>query len=255
MDKQLKPMPFWLSLIVFGVPATLGLFSLYVVFPALDAAGAPVIWNFTFSVYGMFFLLLMASLVAYRLEGRDLSINAIASRFRVHPLSKNDWIWTAGLVFVYVFGQVLLSPTASWLANHLPFPLPDSLPSAVDPRIPQTTIPTSFLGVPVAGNVGVLLLAFTILLFNVFGEEFWWRGYVLPRQEITHGRWTWVIHGLLWTLFHIPFWWNLIALLPSTLSLSFVTSRLKNTTPGIIAHFSLNGLAVVMIFLGVLGAG
>ena len=240
---------------MFSVPAALGVMSLYIVYPILDHAGIPVAWNFTFTVYGMFLLLLMASFIALRLEGRGLTIKEITARFRIHPLSKNDWNWTVGLIFVYVFGQVLLSPTAKWLSDVFPFPLPDSLPAAVDPRIPQTTIPTEFLGVPLKGNIGILFLALAILLFNVFGEEFWWRGYILPRQEITHGRWTWIIHGLLWTLFHIPFWWNLIALLPSTLSLSFVTSRLKNTTPGIIAHFSLNGLAVVMIFLGILGIG
>jgi hypothetical protein len=34
-----------------------------------------------------------------------------------------------------------------------------------------------------------------------------------------------------------------------------VTSRLRNTTPGIIAHFAMNGLGLVVILLGVLGIG
>jgi len=97
-------------------------------------------------------------------------------------------------------------------------------------------------------------LYFFILCFNVLGEELWWRGYILPRQELVHGKWTWLVHGILWTFFHLPFWWNLLAMLPSTLSLPYVASRLKNTTPGIIAHFTMNGLGFVMILLGVLGA-
>jgi membrane protease YdiL (CAAX protease family) len=96
------------------------------------------------------------------------------------------------------------------------------------------------------------LVYLAILVLNIVGEEFWWRGYVLPRQELVHGRWTWLVHGVLWTLFHAPFWWNLVLLLPSTLSLSFVTSRLRNTTPGLIAHFVMNGLGYVMILLGIL---
>ena len=59
----------------------------------------------------------------------------------------------------------------------------------------------------------------------------------------------------MWTLSHIPFWWNLISLLPSTLSLPFVTSWLKNTTPGIIVHLVMNGLDFVVILLGILGVG
>jgi membrane protease YdiL (CAAX protease family) len=94
-----------------------------------------------------------------------------------------------------------------------------------------------------------------ILILNISGEELWWRGYILPRQEVRHGKLAWIIHGIFWTLFHIPFWWNLIALLPSTLSLSYMASKLKNSTPGIIAHFIMNGLGLVMIILGVLGVG
>jgi membrane protease YdiL (CAAX protease family) len=101
----------------------------------------------------------------------------------------------------------------------------------------------------------VALLYLGIWVLNILGEELWWRGYVLPRQELVHGRRTWIVHGVLWTLFHVPFWWNLIALLPSTLSLAFVTSRLRNTTPGIVAHLVLNGLGMVGIVLGVLGVG
>jgi membrane protease YdiL (CAAX protease family) len=40
------------------------------------------------------------------------------------------------------------------------------------------------------------------------------------------------------------FWkWNLLALLPVCLALSFVASKRKNTWPGIVVHFVTNGLA------------
>ena len=142
-----------------------------------------------------------------------------------------------------------------WLASVLPIPLPEGLPHALDPRVAKTSIPTDFLGVPLRRNWGITVVYLAILLCNIVGEEFWWRGYVLPRQELVHGRWTWLVHGILWTLFHAPFWWNLIALLPSTLSLSFVSSRLRNTTPGIVVHFAMNGLGYIMILLGILGLG
>jgi membrane protease YdiL (CAAX protease family) len=142
-------------------------------------------------------------------------------------------------------------PTAAWLASVLPLPLPEGLPHALDPRVAKTSIPTEFLGVGLRGNWGMALVYLVILALNIVGEEFWWRGYVLPRQELVHGQWTWLVHGMLWTLFHAPLWWNL----PSTLSLSYVTSRLENTTPGIIAHCAMNGLGFVMILLGVVGLG
>jgi membrane protease YdiL (CAAX protease family) len=250
---KLNPMPLWMSLFFFGVPTSIGVIGLYVVMPALARAGLSLLWNTMLTVVGMFPLLLGAAFVAYRLEGRRLSWDALKRRFRVLALSKEEWLWTAGLLIVYVGGQILLLPTAGWLASVLPLPLPEGLPPAIDPQVAKTSIPAEFLGVPLRGNWGMALVYLAILVFNIVGEEFWWRGYVLPRQELVHGRWTWLVHGILWTLFHAPFWWNLVSLLPSTLSLSFVTSRLKNTTPGLIVHFIQNGLGYVIVLLGILG--
>jgi membrane protease YdiL (CAAX protease family) len=244
-----------MSLLCFGIPAAVGVVGIYVVLPAFDQAGFPLLWNYVISFAGMFPLLLGAALVAYTLEGNPMSWAGLVARFRVRPIRGREWLWTAGLVVVYVGGQVLLMPTAKWLASSLPFPLPAVSLPAIDPRVEQTAIPADLFGIPLLGNWGMVALFLTILCLNIFGEELWWRGYILPRQELVHGKWTWLLHGGLWTLFHVPFWWNLIALLPSTLSLAFVTSRLRNTTPGIIAHFTLNGLGLVVILLGVLGVG
>ena len=47
------------------------------------------------------------------------------------------------------------------------------------------------------GNWLVLFVSFVLLIVNVVGEGFWWRGVILPRQSLAFGRWTWVIHGVL----------------------------------------------------------
>ena len=65
-----------------------------------------------------------------------------------------------------------------------------------------------------------------MLIFNIVGEELWWRGYIFPRQEKQHGRFTWVLHGLLWTLFHAFKWWDLIGLVPGF----FLLTANLNTT-------------------------
>jgi membrane protease YdiL (CAAX protease family) len=244
-----------MSSLFFGVPTVLGVLGLYVVMPALARAGLPLFWNYMLTVVGMFPLLLGAALVAYRLEGRKLSWRGLKRRFRIYRLSREEWLWTVGLLVVFVGGQVLWMPTAGWLASVLPLPLPEGLPHALDPRVAKTSVPSEFLGLGLRGNWGAALAYLAILVLNIVGEEFWWRGYVLPRQELAHGRWTWLVHGILWTLFHAPFWWNLVSLLPSTLSLSYVTCRLRNTTPGIVAHAVMNGLGFVMILLGVVGLG
>ncbi len=54
----------------------------------------------------------------------------------------------------------------------------------------------TFMGIPLAGAWWVLLGYLVYIVLNVFGEELSWRGYVLPRQELAFGEWTWAIHGI-----------------------------------------------------------
>jgi membrane protease YdiL (CAAX protease family) len=252
---DLKPMPLTLSLLFFGIPSAIGIASFYVLMPALHRARVPLLWNYTITFAGMFLLLLVAALVAHRLEGRPLSWQGLVRRFRIGPLTRSDGLWTAGLLIVYVGGQLLLAPTRRWLATALPLRLPEGLPHVLDPRVVQASVPSELVGVRLRGNWAMALWHAVVLSLNIVSEEFWWRGYILPRQELVHGRRTWLVHGLLWTLFHAPMWWNLVALLPSTLSLSFVASRTKNTTPGIVVHLVMNGLGFLITLLGILGLG
>ena len=252
---RLKPMPFRMSVLFFGIPTLVGVVATYALLPVLDEAvlsklGASWIW-----MTGPLVLLFVAALVAYRLDANQPTWAGLFERYRIQPIRGRDWYWTAGLVLLFVGGQLTLLPTAAWLAESLPLPLPSVLPPAIDPRVAQSAVPTEFFGVPLQANYWIAVMYLAMLFINIFGEELWWRGYILPRQEMVHGRWTWLVHGLLWTLFHLPFWWNLINLLPSTLSLSYVVSKLKNSTPGIIAHSVMNGLGFLVILAGVLGMG
>jgi membrane protease YdiL (CAAX protease family) len=53
--------------------------------------------------------------------------------------------------------------------------------------------PKDFMGIALHGAWWILVYyAVVILVCNIGGEELWWRGYVLPRQELAFGRATWV---------------------------------------------------------------
>ena len=254
-SNSIKPMPIWMSLLCFGIPSLIATLGIYVGVPALDRAGVPLFLNFMLFTAGPLALMLLAAFVAYRLEGNPLSWADVKERFRLKPIKGKDWLWTVGLTIVYIGGYFLLLPTAKWLASFPLFEPPPFLPPVVDPRVMESGIPSEMLGLKLQGNWWIFVTYFLILCLNIFGEEFWWRGYILPRQELRHGKWTWLLHGILWNLFHVFWKWNLIALIPSTLSLSFVANRSKNTTPGIIVHWINNGLGLVMLLLGILGVG
>ena len=89
-----------------------------------------------------------------------------------------------------------------------------------------------------------------VLFFNIVGEEIWWRCYILPRQELTHGKITWLIHGILWACFHMFKWWAVPFMLITCQIIPFVAQKTKNTYPGMINHLIINGAGVILAELG-----
>ncbi|MEX1140645.1 MAG: CPBP family intramembrane glutamic endopeptidase [Bacteroidota bacterium] len=88
--------------------------------------------------------------------------------------------------------------------------------------------------------------------FNIVGEELMWRGYLLPRQSATIGRYAWIFNGLLWAIFHIGIGWRItIVLLPIEFIVPYVVQKRQNTWLGIIIHGLYNGSGFIMVALGV----
>jgi membrane protease YdiL (CAAX protease family) len=251
-NNPIKPLTFRVALLYFGIPSAVAILVVYVVMPFLARLGLPIFINYLL-VYATapMLALLVASVVAYQREGYELSCTQFKKRFRLHKLKPKAWLWTFGLMLFMVLSASALSTTSRWLASFSFISPPDSWPAELNPTTGGPTvanaIPTELMGVPLAGNWWVLLALTTSLIIATLGEEFWWRGYILPRQELAHGKRTWIIHGLMWALFHVFAPWNLIAILPGCLALSYVTQRLKNTWPAVIAHGLANGLAVLVI--------
>jgi membrane protease YdiL (CAAX protease family) len=101
-----------------------------------------------------------------------------------------------------------------------------------------TAAPTFMNDMPLeTGNYWILLAWLPFFFFNIFGEELWWRGYIQPRQELLTKQYTWLVHGSLWSLFHVGLGWSAIFLaLPIFFILPFVVQIRKNTTIAIIVH-------------------
>jgi len=248
------------SLVYFGIPLAVVILVVYVVMPFLAASGMSIFYNYLV-VYATIpmIVLIIAAIIAYRREGNSMTWFEFRKRFRLDKMDGRSWLWTVGLMLFMVISAGLLSFTARWLAtSYSLFAPPDFWPAELNPASsagpPNGVPPTQFMDMPLAGNWWILVVLIVSLVIATLGEEFWWRGYILPRQELVYGKWTWFIHGLLWISFHLFAPWNIITILPGCLALSYVTQRLKNTWPAIIAHGLANGLLVIIIvFLGIVG--
>ena len=249
----LNPISFLTTVLLFAVPAAVFSLSLLVLLPALMRRGFSLFFIFNFTFLLPLAMLLLASFAGLKLEGRLLTWTAMRERLRLGRLPRYGWLWVAGLSVFEILGSMLegyvfqVSPTSL----HLYTP-PKEFSEFMGALYSGGK---EFMGIPLHGQWWVFFyVLFGLLVFNIFGEELWWRGYILPRQELAQGKWTWVIHGLLWDGFHIFYHqtaWSFLAYLPVTLSIAFVCQKTKNTWPGIISHTVANAALPVIILRGI----
>ncbi len=245
---NIKPLPFLPALLYFGIPSALAALIVYAVMPWLAARGVPIFFNYmlTYATTPML-ALIAASLIAYQREGRAMNWKGISDRFRFGPMTGRSWLWAIGLTVFMFLSAGSLGFIARWLSSFIAPPA--YWPAELKPAAPSAgaALPTEFMGMPLAGNWWILAVLLASLVIATLGEEFWWRGYILPRQELVYGSRTWIVHGLMWTAFHAFIPWNLVAILPGCLALAYVAQRLKNTWPVVIAHGLANGLLVLIV--------
>ncbi|MEJ2585712.1 MAG: CPBP family intramembrane metalloprotease [Robiginitalea sp.] len=191
-------------------------------------------------------LFFAGALLGYRLEGNPWGWREFKDRFRYKPIRGKMWLWMVLIVLVDV---------GLYLAVYqLAYPLVKSVHDAFPPPEIMKEVMSNgetFAGYAIRGNWFLLLLHLSFYFFNVLGEEFLWRGYLFPRQELTHGKHTWIVHGLLWTMFHLFAPYNALLVLPGALFMSYVVQRTQNNTLFLIAHATMNGIPVIMLIMNI----
>jgi len=236
-------MPIWETALIFFFTTIIGLIAFYFLRPYLETLGYSEMRAYLISVLLAFLLMLLWSLVAFWKENGSFDWTDLTRRFRLGKPDRKIILWAIGLS-IFTFGSELaFSPLLSALIKNGTIKIPSSIPGYIDPtvQLALSKIKAQFVA------EGVLWLIPVVLFFNSVGEEFLWRGYVFPRQELAHGQYTWVLHGVLWGLSHAFQYWLLPSVMLVTLALSYLVQKRKNTWLGIIAHMINNGLPILIL--------
>jgi membrane protease YdiL (CAAX protease family) len=221
--KTLKPMGWVESILMFGIPAAAYAAGMLWLRPALMSLGM-TIGNAHFIAMALLNGgLLAAAVIGYLQEGNPLTWSGFARRMRLTRMSGRTWLWALlGTVFL-----LLLSLAVNLVAVPLFKAINFALPSQPLGNRPLWMIVTS-------------------LFLNIVGEELWWRGYIFPRQELTFGKKTFLVQGILWPFFHIVRWYEVPFMMMTQWVIPFVAQRTKNTWPGIISHTCLNSASPLL---------
>jgi membrane protease YdiL (CAAX protease family) len=92
-------------------------------------------------------------------------------------------------------------------------------------------------------------------IFNtILGEEFLFRGVLLPKMEGVFGRWSWVANGVLFGVYHVHQPWGIAgSVISGAFLYAYPTWRFRSTWMGIIVHSAQTvyfGFLILGIVLG-----
>jgi membrane protease YdiL (CAAX protease family) len=195
-----------------------------------------VLFWFIVAALGVFMPLIVTGILILKAEGYKMSKNTIINRLRFRKISKSDMIWAVtGLIIVAIISGIIMKGLELLIGEYDHSPVFMSFE-------PLTR-----------GRYWLLIIWLPYWILNILGEEFIWRGVMLPRQEIAFGKYAWLIHGTGWGLFHIAFGWQLlITLIPLIYIQSYIVQRKKNSWIGVIMHGGLNGPSFIAICFGLI---
>ncbi len=217
----------------------------WVVFPALspDYASDPLgagVTRLILLTLGLIWLFVL-SMIIVRLEEGDLHWATVKRRLRLNAprdprtgsTRRSLWLWLIPfLVAGVVWGLVLASYFDGLWVSIFPF--------FAEPQ------GYGFSGLfesqeildRLVGAWWFLALFVVNAVFNtVLGEEFLFRGVLLPKMEGVFGNWSWLANGLLFGLYHVHQPWGIVGSVVTGVFLYALPSwRFRSTWMGIILH-------------------
>jgi len=216
----------------------------WVVYPALtpdreaDPLGAAVTRTILMAA-GLVWQFVLAMLIVYREEG-DLRWTTIRRRFWLNaPLDPETseprrrlWLWLIPLVVLFFLGMLVYGPVLNklWL-QILPFLAP---PPGFDPM--DLLFASPEMQAQLVGAWGFYGLFLVMAVFNILGEEFLFRGVLLPKMEGAFGKWDWVANGVLFAVYHLHEPWFFLGYLDGIILFAFPARRFRSTWLAIVVH-------------------
>jgi len=252
----------------YSLPKILGIWALaaipmgilsWIVFPALspDAGSDPLgagVTRIILLTVGLVWLFVLSMIIVRQEEG-DLHWTTVKRRLRLNTphdpktgeTRRRLWLWVIPfLIGIIVYEIALKTYVDDLWVSIFPFfaePPGYSMAAVLESQEILNRLVGAwwFLGLYVVNAV-----------FNtILGEEFLFRGVLLPKMEGTFGRWSWVANGALHGVYHLHQPWGIAASIISCIFFyAFPSWRFRSTWMGIIVH-SAQSVFFAFLILGV----
>ena len=230
----------------------------WVAFPALSAGMLTLeasMLRLKLLTAGLIWQFVLAMIILYREEG-NIRLSTISRRFWLnHPVSartgktrKALWWWIVPLFLLVAFMELAVRPQVVnlWTTIFPFFTEPESFNSAI--------LFSPDFRAQLVGAWSLLGLFTVNALFNsVLGEEFLYRGVLLPKMAGVFGKWDWVANGVLFGFYHLHQPWGILSNVLFGLIVAFSGKRFRSNWFPIILHSGQGVYFLVLISGLVLG--
>lgn len=199
--------------------------------------------------------LFVLSMIIVRQEEGDLRWETVKRRLRLNtprdPKTGETrgrlWLWVIPFLFAIALWGLALRPyvDALWVSIFPFFAEPAGYSMAAFFESQEVLD-------RLVGAWWFLALFVVLAIFNtILGEEFLFRGVLLPKMEGVFGSWSWVANGVLHGFWHVHQPWGIAgSAISSAFLYAFPSWRFRSTWMGVIVH-SAQSVFFVFLILGV----
>ena len=157
------------------------------------------------------------------------------------PNPKLYWWVLPPLLFAALTGFVL--------SGYLDAPMAWLFPGLKEPAFANTE---QLVSPQFVGQWWLLGIALVSFIFNYFlGEEFLFRGILLPKMRGVFGKYDWVANAVIFSVYHLHKPWAIPSNMVGNLAISWPASRFRSNWMAIIVHAA-EGLPTLIIVLAVI---
>jgi len=240
---SIKPISIWKSILIGAIVTGIAMVCFYYLRPFLEKLGLNEYAAYLISLSLGLIVILIWAVLSYLSEENNRTFKDFLIRVRLNRLRPKWFYWALGLAIIMFLSTVIFSPVLSWLISHNIIPIPENVPDYINPtkQLSIAKVKEQLI------NQGVIPLIPFVLIINILSEEIFWRGILLPRQELQHGKNAFWIHGIIWAFTHLFQYWLLLPILIGSIALAYVIQRTKCTWISIIAHLLNNGLPFLIM--------
>lgn len=223
----------------------------WLVYPALSrdlTAVDAALLRIKLITMGLIWEFVLSMLILYREQG-NIRLETIRRRFRLnHPISPKTgqqdkrlwWLLIPLLVLIYLV-QAKIGPVLTGLWTGL-FPFLAEPPGYSNAALFAPEVRSLWVGA--WDLLGLMIL---LSVFNTFlGEEFVFRGALLPKMKGVFGKWDWVANAVLFGFYHLHQPWGIPGSILSGLVYASTAKGYRTTWFSIVLH---SGQSLFFLFL------